>query len=221
MTCDKCSTRMVGNSTSSKAKGGRRRYYVCGRYLRKGKEYCSYAGWNKERAEELVANRLRITFMKLLMNDTLEQEMQLFYYERNQHKLTLKKNLENEIEFLNRRIELVEVDIQSGKAKPYHQEMLADMQKELQSNTGELIQLTSGWEDFSVPEEEIAAIKYDLQAFLGLLDQEVPNVQLLQSIASKYISRLFIDRDTKKLYMTLQFNHNEKVVYEKTIVCEW
>lgn len=128
--------------------------------------------------------------------------------------------MENEIEFLNKRIELVQVDIQSGKAKPYHQEMLADMQKELQSKRDDLIQLTSVWEDFSIPKQQVASIKYDLQSFLGLLDQEAPNVQLQQSIASKYISKLHINRNTKQLYMTLQFNHNGEVIYEKNIIAE-
>jgi site-specific DNA recombinase len=67
----------------------------------------------------------------------------------------------------------------------------------------------------------IAAIKYDIQTFLGLLDQEVPNPQLLHTIASKYISKLFINRDSGKVYLTIQLTQNGTLLYEKTMVSEW
>lgn len=155
------------------------------------------------------------------MNDTLEAELKQYFNEHNQHKLAIKKNVENETEFLIKRIELIESDINSGKAKPYHNDLLIEMQNELKEKSEDLLKLTSKWEDFQVYEEYIASTKYDLQVFLGLLDQEVPNVQLLHTIASKYISKLIINRDTRRVYITLQLRNSEKLMYEKTIVTEW
>lgn len=221
ITCDKCGSRLVGNSTSSKMKGGKKHYYVCGGYLRKGKEYCAYVGWNKEKVEEIVSNRLRIALMRLLVNDNLIDELRQFYTENNQHRIAQKANIENEIEFLQKRIQLIEDDIQAGKAKSYHQEMLTEMQEELREKTEGHLRITANWSEFNVPEESIAAMKYDIQALLSLLDQDVPNPQLLHSIASKYISKLFINRDTGKLYLTLQITHDDKLLYEKTLVSEW
>lgn len=221
MTCDKCGSRMVGNSTSDKMKGGRKRYYVCGGYLRKGKQFCQYAGWNKERVEEIVANRLRIALMRLIMNDNLSEELHQYFVENNQYKFAQKQNLENEVNYLLKRIQLIEADIQSGKAKPYHHEMLNDMQTDLKEKSEEMSQFSLHWKDYKVSEEYISATKYDIQTFIGLLDQEVPNVQLLNTIASKFISKLIINRDTKKLYLTLRLAYGNQTVYEKTLVSDW
>ncbi|WP_172198100.1 recombinase family protein [Saccharibacillus qingshengii] len=221
MICDKCGSPMVGNSTSSKMKGGRKQYYVCGGYMRKGKDFCSYAGWNKNRVEEIVSSRLRLMFMQLLIQDGLEQEIKKNFNESNQHKLAAKQNMENEVSFLLKRISLIQEDIQAGKAKFYHHEMLSEMESDLQNKTKELQAHSESWSEVAVPEELIASIKYDLQAFLSLLDQEVPNVQLLHTIAKKFISRLCINRDTGKLYLTLRLLHEQSVIYEKTLVAEW
>lgn len=44
MVCDKCGSRMVGNSASTRTKSGGQKYYTCGGYLRKGKEFYTYVG---------------------------------------------------------------------------------------------------------------------------------------------------------------------------------
>ncbi|MEK3726211.1 recombinase family protein [Paenibacillus sp. FSL H8-0034] len=221
MTCDKCGSRMIGNSTSTRMKGGRKQYYVCGGYLRKGKEFCPYIGWNKEKVEELVATRLRIALMRLMMNDNLDDELKQFFNESNQHKIAQKRTLDNELVFLLKRIQLIEEDIQYGKAKPYHQDMLAEMQDDLGEKRQELKSLSDNFEDFHVPEEYVARTKFDIQTFLGLLDQEVTNPLLLHSMVSMFISRLSIHRDTSQLYITIQLTIQGKIMYEKTIVAEW
>lgn len=221
MTCDKCGTPMVGNSTSSKVKGDKRQYYVCGGYLRKGKEYCPYVGWNKEKVEEIVANRMRIALMRLLMNDNLENELKQYYMDSNHHKIAQKVNLENEIDFLAKRIQLLEQDIQLGKSKSYHKDMLDEMQTDLSHKTEEHARLSANWVKFNMSEEVIAAIRYDIQTFLGLLDQEIMNPQLLHTMARKYISKLTVNRDTGNLYLTIQIAGEEAVLYEKTMVSDW
>jgi DNA invertase Pin-like site-specific DNA recombinase len=221
MTCGKCGTPMVGNSTSSKVKSGKRQYYVCGGYLRKGKEYCPYVGWNKEKVEEMVANRMRIALMRLLMNDNLEDELRQYYMDSNHHKVAQKLNLENEIDFLIKRIQLLEQDIHAGKSKSYYKEMLDEMQTDLAHKVEDYARLSAKWVEFVMSEEAIAAIRYDIQTFLGLLDQEIMNPQLLHTMARKYISKLTVNRDTSKLYLTIQIAGEETVLYEKTMVSDW
>jgi DNA invertase Pin-like site-specific DNA recombinase len=220
-TCDKCNAPMVGNSTSSKVKSGKRQYYVCGGYLRKGKEYCSYVGWNKEKVEEIVANRIRIALMRLLMNDNLENELRQYYMDSNHHKVALKVNLENEIDFLTKRIQLLEQDIQTGKSKSYHKEMLDEMQTDLFNKSEEYEQLSANLAEFKMTEEATAAIRYDIQSFLSLLDQEIMNPQLLHTMARKFISKLTVNRDTGKLYLTIHITGEHTVLYEKTMVSDW
>jgi hypothetical protein len=72
-----------------------------------------------------------------------------------------------------------------------------------------------------VPEEYIAAAKYDIQTFISLLDNEVANPQMLHQLAGKFISKLLIQRETKKMYLTIRFSFEGNEVYEKTIVAEW
>lgn len=217
--CDKCGSRMVGNSTSSKYKGGKTQYYVCGGYLRKGKEYCSYVGWNKTRVEETVTNKLRVALMRLSMTDNLEEEMRQFFNEQNKHKLTEKANLDAEIEFLKKRILLIEEDIRTDRRKPYHQDMLVEMQEEV--NEKQLNLEVANAIEFNVPDAFLSSVKYDIQALIGLLDQDVPSQQLLHTLTPKFVSNLQIHRETERLDLTVQFKYENEIVYEKTLIAEW
>lgn len=220
MVCDKCGSRMVGNSASTRTKSGGQKYYTCGGYLRKGKEFCSYVGWRKERVEEVVTNKLRTTLLRLSMDNQLEEEINRYYGEKNKPLIQKVGSLEAEIGFLQKRIESVEEDINTGREKPYHHEMLDEMKQELVEKKAELDVASANIQSVSVPEEYIASAKYDMQTMIGLLDAEVSNPQMLNQLATKFVSKVFIQRETKKLYLTVQFRTEDKVVYEKTLVLE-
>lgn len=100
------------------------------------------------------------------MGNNLVEEMRQFYTESNQQHTTQKTIMENELEFLKKRIELIEDDISTGKAKPYHQEMLAEMQNELREKSESYLRLTANWSEFHVSEEYIAGIRYDINPLL-------------------------------------------------------
>lgn len=80
--------------------------------------------------------------------------------------------------------------------------------------------LSSSLQGVSVPEEYIASAKYDMQTMIGLLDEEVPNPQMLNQLAAKFVSKVFIQRETKRLYLTVQFNQGDNNFYEKHITTE-
>lgn len=221
MVCDKCGTKMVGNSASTRTKSGGQRYYTCGGYLRKGKDFCPYVGWRKDRVEELVSNKLRTALLRLSMDNNLSEEIRLYHNDKNKHWKVQQSNLEAEISFLKKKVQAIEADIQLGKGKPYHQEMLDEMNQELQMKMAEYEALAQGITAVDIPEEYIASVKYDIQTFISLLDDEVANPQMLHQLAGKFISKLFIQRETKKMYLTIRFNFDEVEVYEKTIVAEW
>jgi site-specific DNA recombinase len=221
MTCDRCGSRMIGNSTSKRMKGGGQQYYVCGGYLRKGKEFCAYAGCKKNRVEEIVTNKLRVSLMRLFMNDQFVEEVHQYYNDQNKHKILQRANLESEINFLSKRVQLIEDDMKAGKSKEYHQEMLTEMKQEQSDKANELARLSSEIDELSLPEAYIASTKYDIQTLISLLDEDVPNQQLLHSMAGKFISRMFIQRETERLHMTITFNNEGKVLYEKTLIADW
>ncbi|QNK57439.1 recombinase family protein [Paenibacillus sp. PAMC21692] len=220
MVCDKCGSRMVGNSNSARKKGGGQKYYTCGGYLRKGKEFCSYVGWRKERVEEVVTNKLRMTLLRLSMDNQLADEIQRYYNEKNKGQMQRVVTLEAEVGFLQKRTEAVEDDIRSGREKPYHRDMLDEMQQELTEKQQELDMLSSSLQGVSVPEEYIASAQYDMQTMIGLLDAEVPNPQMLNQLAAKFVSKVFIQRETKRLYLTVQMRVKDEILLDKTIVSE-
>lgn len=50
---------------------------------------------------------------------------------------------------------------------------------------------------------------------IGLLDSEVLNPQVLNQLALKFVSKVYIQRETKQLYMMIQFHMDDEVVLEK------
>ena len=72
----------------------------------------------------------------------------------------------------------------------------------------------------SVSEEYIASTNYDVQTLIGLLDAEVSNPQMLNQLATKFISKVFIQRESKRLLLTVQMQTEGTVLLEKTIVAE-
>lgn len=221
MVCDKCESRMVGNSTSTRTKSGGQRYYVCGGYMRKGKEFCSYVGWRKERVEEVVTNKLRTTLLRLSMDNQLEEEIRMYHNEKNKHVIAQASSLATEIAFLEKRVDAIKDDIQVGKGKPFHQEMLDEMQTELMEKKAEYEAASVGMHEVEVPGEYVASVRYDIQTLISLLDDEVLNPQVLHQLVSKFVSKVVLQREVKKLYITIQFSVNQNVMYEKFLVSDW
>jgi DNA invertase Pin-like site-specific DNA recombinase len=218
MVCDKCGSRMVGNSTSTRTKSGGQRYYVCGGYMRKGKEYCSYVGWRKERVEEVVTNKLRTTLLRLSMDNQLEEEIRMYHNEKNKHLIAQASNLAAEITFLEKRVDAIKDDIEEGKGKSFHQEMLDEMQMELTSKKVEHEGLSIGLNEVVVQEEFIASVKYDIQTLIGLLDAEIQSPQMLHSLVGKFVSRVQIMREMKQVHIKVQFASGEEILYERHVV---
>lgn len=221
MVCDKCGTRMVGNSTSSRTKSGGQKYYVCGGYLRKGKEFCPYVGWRKERIEEIVTNKLRTTLMRLLMDNQLEEEIRLYHADQHRHSIQQATSLEAEIGFLQKRIQTIEADMRSGKAKPYHQEMLDEMQAELSGKTTEHEVVKEMIGDIAIPEEYIASVKYDMQTLIGLLDAEVPSPQTLNQWVGKFVSEVRVERVKKRFFISIELMTETQTLFKKNLVGEF
>jgi site-specific DNA recombinase len=96
--CDNCGSKMLGHSTSTTRKYGGQKYYVCGGYMRKGKEFCKYVSWRKEKIEQIVKNKLRTALLRLTLDDQLEEEIRKYHHEANKQTLDLISTLETEIQ---------------------------------------------------------------------------------------------------------------------------
>ena len=94
------------------------------------------------------------------------------------------------------------------------------MRQELVEKKAELEMVSANIQAVSIPEEYSASVKYDMQTMIGVMDEDVPNPQMLNHLAKKFISKVFIQRETKQLYMTLQLRMDQEVLLDKTVVAE-
>ncbi|MNW49764.1 hypothetical protein D3C74_271940 [compost metagenome] len=188
--------------------------------MRKGKEYCSYVGWRKERVEEVVTNKLRTTLLRLSMDNQLEEEIRMYHNEKNKHLIAQASSLAAEITFLEKRVDAIKDDIQAGKGKPFHQEMLDEMQKELTDKKAEHEVLSIGLYEVDVTEEFITSVKYDIQTLIALMDAEVQNPQMLHPLIGRFVSQARVMRETKQVHITVYFAIGDEGLYEKHIVTE-
>ncbi|WP_244157844.1 hypothetical protein [Paenibacillus typhae] len=167
-----------------------------------------------------MTNKLRTTLMRLSMDNQLEEEIRMYHNEKNKHVIAQVSSLAAGIEFLEKRVDAVVGDMNAGKGKSFHQEMLDEMKTELVEKKAEHAALSEGLRKFDVPEEYIASVKYDIQTLIGLLDAEVQNPQMLHQIVSKFVSKVVVQRETKNVYVKVQFVNADDVLYEKNIVAE-
>lgn len=221
MYCDRCGSKMVGNSSSTHKKNGGQKYYICGGYQRHGKDFCSYVGWRKERVEEIVSMKLRNALLRLSLDDHFEEEIHRHHAEQNKHVYLQLSDLETEIAFLKKRIEVIEKDIASGKAKPYYIDMVNEMRQELLEKDTEYSTLSATIQSVTIPDYYIDSVKYDTKTLISLLDNEDSSPQMIYQVASKYLSRVVIQRETKVMHMMLQFKTGDITLYEKTLVAEF
>lgn len=219
--CDKCNSRMVGHSTSTTRKYGGQKYYICGGYMRKGKGYCPYAGWRKEHIEKIVANKLRSALLRLTFDDQLEGEIQKYHNESNKHIMAALNGLKGEIGFLKKRIEQMQLELQSGGGKAYYAEVIEEMKAELRQKEEEYVEMKKLHQEPKIPETAIDSIKYNIRCLLTLLNEEVPNPNLLNEYVAKFVSRVNIHRETKTVQITMNLKYGDQVLYEKIIVAEW
>ncbi|PRX72989.1 recombinase-like zinc beta ribbon protein [Cohnella sp. SGD-V74] len=212
---------MVVNSTASTKKYGGPKYYVCGGYMRKGKEFCPYVSWRKDHIERIVANKLRSTLLRLTFDNQLEEEIQKCHGEANRHLKIQAANFEAEISFLEKRIIQMENELQSGGGKTYYAEMIKEMRGELEEKLAEYEKLSELSPQIDIAPEYIQTVLNDIKQMISMLDDENPNPQLMNEYVRKFVSNVSIDRDTKMVHIKVKIQIEECKLFEKTVVAEW
>ncbi|MBR8661809.1 recombinase family protein [Brevibacillus sp. NL20B1] len=219
--CDKCNSRMVGHSTSTTRKYGGQKYYICGGYMRKGKDFCPYVGWRKEQIEKIVANKLRSALLRLTFDDQIVGEIHQYHRDSNKHVVASITGLETEIGFLKKRIEQMRQELQTGGGKAYYEDVITEMQAELKEKEAEYAHKKNLYQELILPETAIDSIKHDIRNLINLLNEEVPNPQLLNEYFGKFVSSVIIQRETKMVQITMNLKYGEQVLYQKMIVADW
>jgi len=113
------------------------------------------------------------------------------------------------------------MDIRSGRSKPYYADMISEMKQELAYKQNEYSALSGSIKSLSIPEQYIDSVKYDIQTLIGLLDSETSNPENIHHLVSKYVSKVFIHRETKVIHIVIQFKSGDTILYEKTVVAEY
>lgn len=219
--CDKCGSRMVGNSTATTKKYGGQRYYVCGGYMRKGKEFCPYVSWRKERIEQIVTNKLRSVLLRLTFDNQLEEEIRKYHSDANKYVWAEKTNLESEVAYLDRRISQLEEELKSGVGKVYYVDMLGDLKGELVVKQSELDKIKESYSELDLSEETLKSLMHDIRVMIGMLDDEVQNPQLMNEYVKKFVSEITVHRETKQVHVTLELREQEKILYQKINVSQY
>ncbi|MEK4205015.1 MULTISPECIES: recombinase family protein [Paenibacillus] len=217
-TCDKCGSRMVGNSTSTTKKYGGQKYYVCGGYMRKGKEFCPYVSWRKDRIEQIVVNKLRSALLRLTFDNQLEEEIRKYHDEANRHQIVSAANMEAEINFLEKRIEQMQQELQTGSGKAYYTDMIAEMSSELTEKRREHADHQSANQAFNISQESLQTLQQDIKTMIALLDEETPSPQLMNEWVKKFVSNVTVRRESKLIHITIQLNYREQKLYQKEML---
>lgn len=154
------------------------------------------------------------------MGQNLSDEINLYHVDLNKHTVSEIYTLESEITYLRNRIDALRQDISNGRAKPYHSDMLLDLEGELKAKEERRSQLSSKASYPVFQESQIDSIKQDFHLIINLLDSDGANPQLLNQMLNKYVSRVIAQRESKHVYITIQLNINDETLYEKTIVAD-
>lgn len=190
--CDKCGSKMLGHSTSTTRKYGGQRYYVCGGYMRKGKQFCEYTSWRKESIERIIISKLHTAVLRLTLDNQLEQAILSYHQEANKQMLSAISTLETEIEFLRKKTTEMLADINSGRAKPFYKDLLEEMNSELQVKETEHTEALRGYKPMVLEAGILQLIQLELKKLIELLDDEMPSVEQLNIMVSKYVQKLIV-----------------------------
>ncbi|MED1795887.1 hypothetical protein P4V54_24800 [Brevibacillus nitrificans] len=172
--------------------------------------------------EEIVSAKLRNALLRLSLADNhLEEEIGRYYADQNKNVFMQISSLETEINFFQKRIDTIEQDIRTGKGKPYYADMISEMQQELEDKQNEYSALSGSMQTYTLPEHYIDSVKYDVQTPIALFDSETSNPETIHQLVAKYVSRVFIQRETEVIHIIMQFKTNNAVLYEKTVVAEY
>ena len=189
--------------------------------MRKGKDFCPYVGWRKEQIEKIVANKLRSALLRLTFDDQIEREIHQYHRDSNKHIAASLTGLETEISFLKKRIEQMRHELQTGGGKAYYADVINEMHVELKEKEAEYAHKKNLYQELTLPETAIESIKHDIRNLINLLNEEVPNPQLLNEYVGKFVSSVMIQRETKMVQITMHLKYGEQVLYQKMIVAEW
>jgi site-specific DNA recombinase len=95
------------------------------------------------------------------------------------------------------------------------------MEAELLEKESEHAIVSSEYKPLHIEHTQLQLIQHEMKTMIGLLDDEVPNPELLNQHVSKYISRVIVQRETKTVVITSQIKYNDILLYQKTIVADW
>lgn len=95
--------------------------------MRKGKEFCEYTSWRKESIERIITRKLRTAVLRLTLDNQLEQAISSYHQEVHKQTLSKISMLETEIEFLRKKTNDMQADIDSGRAKPFYKDLLEEI----------------------------------------------------------------------------------------------
>ncbi|MFE4714777.1 hypothetical protein ACFRAM_28440 [Paenibacillus sp. NPDC056722] len=175
--------------------------------------------WRKERIEQIVTNKLRSVLLRLTFDNQLEEEICKYHNDVNKHVLLECSNLESEVAYLTRRISQLEDELKAGSGKSYYADMLQDLQNDLAAKQDELNNVKMSYRELELL--LLQSITNDIRVMIGMLDDEMQNPQLMNDYIRKFVSRINVHREMKRVHITVQLGNREQILYQKMVVVDW
>lgn len=138
--CQECGVRMVTGS-NSKSSRGKRRYYQCGTYHRKGSSACHRNAIYKDPVETSVINALIREFSILSYPESLEEEIQKYSDYKNRNKLFHSSRIDDEIQRIIRRLGAAKKEVGDTGGGQYLNDYIKQLKQDINNLEKEKLEL--------------------------------------------------------------------------------
>lgn len=220
--CPKCGVNMISGQSGGKAKtGSSYRYYICGTYVRKGKNACDYISYNKEKIETLVKNLIIKEFTMLCLPNSLLNEIQKYYQENNREIQFKYDTLKKDIQLSTDRIAMLQQDLNLTPDNETIKKYINDLQMQIKDYKKNINEIESSLNSICNYDLDTEIIVGDLKNIINTFNIKTPAEQNI--ILNKYIDRITVNNLNKivSIYIKINSINTPKVLLEKTIYGEF
>ncbi|SDZ27091.1 Site-specific DNA recombinase [Proteiniborus ethanoligenes] len=190
--CPKCNANMVSSQSGGKTKAGiSRKYYVCGTYLRKGKQACDYISYNKEKIEASVKEVILKEFTMMCLPNSLLNEIEKYNSEKNRELRYQCETLQRDIQLSKDRMKMLQQDLNLAPNNETLKRYIDDLKVQIENNKKQLSSIGNSLKSTNNYDNDIEIIIGDLKNILTTFNSKPPTEQNI--ILHKYIDKITVN----------------------------
>ncbi|TJX12983.1 recombinase family protein [Tissierella creatinini] len=224
--CPKCNFNMVSSQSGGKTKAGiSRKYYVCGTYLRKGKQACEYISFNKEKIESIVKEVILKEFTMMCLPNSLLHEIQNYNNEKNRELRYKHDALERDIELSNDRVQMLQQDLKITPDNETIKKYIEDLKSQIEEYKNQLSDINSILSTKINYDNDVEIIVGDLKNIVTTFSSKLPTEQNI--ILHKYVDKITVNNFNNivsiylKIVSPVTKSTDETILLEKVLYGEY